>query len=221
MVDRMFRDRVAAGEYLAVRLSQYEKRPNTVILALPRGGVPVGFEVARILCLPLDVLVVRKLGVPGHAELAMGALAPAGVRFLNESVIREFHITPEEIERVTAREAAEMSRRERLYRDDRPAAEVRGRTVILIDDGLATGSTMRAAVLALREYGAGRIIVAAPVASAEACGQLGEVADEVVCALTPQPFYAVGNWYEDFSAIQDEEVRDLLARAARGCDAIL
>lgn len=209
-----FRDRVDAGRRLAQHLSAYAASPEVVVLALPRGGVPVGFEVASALGAPLDVFVVRKLGLPGQEELAMGALATGGIRVLNEEVVRGLSIPEAVIDTVAARESEELARRERLYRGDRPALDVRGRTAILVDDGLATGSTMRAAVAALRLQGPARIVVAVPVGAETTCQMLRGEADEVVCLETPEPFYAVGLWYEDFSQTTDEEVRDLLARAA-------
>jgi predicted phosphoribosyltransferase len=188
-----------------------------LVLALPRGGVPVAFEVARALGAPLDVFLVRKLGVPGHEELAMGAIATGGVRVVNEAVVRELGIGGEVIDAVAGRERAELERRERAYRGERPAPEVRGRAVILVDDGLATGSTMRAAALAVRRQEPERVVVAAPVAARATCAELLAEVDDVVCAATPEPFYGVGRWYEDFSQTTDEEVRELLARA-RGSD---
>jgi putative phosphoribosyl transferase len=210
----LFRDRADAGRQLGSRLEAYAGRPDVLVLALPRGGVPVAYEVARALHAPLDVFLVRKLGLPGHQELAMGAIATGGVRVLNEDVVRALDIPDDVIETVAAEEREELERRERIYRGDRPAPDVRGRTVILVDDGLATGSTMRAAVAALRQQQPARIIVAVPVGAAETCAELNGEADEAVCLRTPEPFYAVGLWYEDFSQTTDEEVRDLLRRAA-------
>ena len=210
-----FRDRADAGRYLADRLSAYAKRPDVLVLALPRGGVPVAFEVARVLEAPLDLFLVRKLGFPGHEEFAIGAVATGGVRILDEEVIRTFGVSRGEIEQVTALERLELTRRERLYRDDRPTPDVRSHVVILVDDGLATGSTMRAAVAALRIEGAGRIVVAVPVAPRDTCESLRAEVDEIVCAETPEPFRAVGMWYDDFGQTSDEEVRTLLARAGR------
>jgi putative phosphoribosyl transferase len=212
---RPFRDRAVAGEVLTTRLTAYASRSDVLVLALPRGGVPVAFAVAAGLDAPLDVFLVRKLGVPGHEELAMGAIATGGVRVLNESVVRGQGISPETIDRVAALEGEEMARREEVYRDGRPAAGVAGRAVILVDDGLATGATMRAAVAALRRQGPRRVVVAVPVAAPSTCKELRAEVDEVVCALTPEPFYAVGLWYEDFSPTTDAEVHDLLARAWR------
>jgi len=209
----LFRDRREAGRLLASRLAAYRNRPEVLVLALPRGGVPVAFEVARVLNAPLDIFLVRKLGVPGHEELAMGAIASGGVRVLNEDLVRALNIQPAVIETIAAKELQELERRERRYRGKRPPPEVRGRTVILIDDGLATGSTMRAAVAALRQQGPAKIVVAVPVGAPETCAEFEEEADETVCARTPVPFYAVGLWYGDFSQTTDEEVHDLLERA--------
>jgi putative phosphoribosyl transferase len=208
-----FKNRSEAGRFLAERLSAYANRPDTLVLALPRGGVPVAYEVAKALGAPLDVFQVRKLGLPGHEELAMGAIATGGVRVRNPEVVEYLRIPDEVIDEVTARERQELERRERLYREGRPARSPRGRVVILVDDGLATGSTMLAAVLALRQQQPASIVVAVPVAAKQTCEELRTVADEVVCAVTPDPFYAVGLWYEDFSQTTDEEVRELLARA--------
>jgi predicted phosphoribosyltransferase len=209
----VYRDRAAAGRILAGHLVHYAHRPDVVVLALPRGGVPVAFEVAHALEAPLDVFLVRKLGVPGHEELAMGAIATGGVCLLNREVVRMLEIPDSAIERVAAAEQMELQRRARLYHGDRPPLDVRGRTVILVDDGLATGSTMRTAVAALRKQGPARIVVAVPVAAASTCEELSEEVDEILCARMPEPFRAVGLWYEDFSQTTDEEVRDLLAQA--------
>ncbi|HWQ15505.1 MAG TPA: phosphoribosyltransferase [Roseiflexaceae bacterium] len=214
MVERRFLDRRDAGRFLADHLRAYAGRPDVLVLALPRGGVPVAFEVARALGAPLDVFLVRKLGVPGHEELAMGAIASGGVRVINDEVAGALGIPESVIGAVAAHEQRELERRERAYRDDRPAPDVRGYTAILVDDGLATGSTMRAAVRALRLLGPQRIVVAVPVAAYETCASLRAEADEVVCAATPEPFHAVGLWYEDFSQTTDDEVRELLSRAA-------
>jgi len=208
-----FRDRTEAGQLLAEQLTAYAGRPDVLVLALPRGGVPVASEVARALGAPLDVFVVRKLGVPGHEELAMGAIASGGVCMLDDDVVLALRIPRRVIEAVAARELRELERRERAYRGDRPAPEVRGRTVILVDDGLATGSTMRAAVAALRRLGPARIVVAVPTAAPATCEEFRHEADECVCDITPDPFYAVGLWYEDFSQTTDDEVRELLERA--------
>jgi len=213
---RPFRDLYEAGRQLATKLSTYAERPDVVVFALPRGGVPVAFEVARVLDAPLDVFLVRKLGVPGHEELALGAIAQGGVRVLNAEVVRSLDIAPDTIEAVAAREGEELARRERAYRDDRPPLEVAGRTVILVDDGLATGASMRAAVAALRAEAAARIVVAVPVAAPETCDAVRAEVDEIVCAVTPEPFYAVGFWYADFAQTTDAEVHDLLARAWQG-----
>ena len=209
-----FPDRAAAGRVLGEKLTQYAGRDDVIVLGLPRGGVPVAYEVARALRVPLDVFIVRKLGVPGFEELAAGAIASGGVRVLNEDVIRALPNADEIIEAVTKRESAEVERREQEYRDGRPAPEIRGRTVILIDDGLATGATMRAAVKALRQRRAAKIVVAVPVGPPDTCKEFEDEADEVVCASAPEFFQAVGQFYEDFSQTSDEEVRELLARAA-------
>jgi predicted phosphoribosyltransferase len=193
-------------------LAAYADRPDVLVLALPRGGVPVGYEVARALGAPLDVFLVRKLGVPGYEELAMGAVASGGVRVLNDEIVRGLGISEHGIDVAVAREMEELARRERLYRGDRPPPDVAGRTVILVDDGLATGATMRAAVAALREQQPTRIVVAVPTASPDTCEVLKAEADDVVCAITPEPFFAVGHWYEDFTQTTDDEVRELLAR---------
>ena len=210
----LFRDRADAGRQLAANLTAYAGRPQVVVLALPRGGVPVGYEVSQALGAPLDVFLVRKLGVPGREELAMGAMATGGVRILNEDVVRALGIPEHVIDGVAEKERRELMRRERAYRDDRPPPDVRGRTVLLVDDGLATGSTMRAAAAALRKLRPARVVIAVPVGSADTCAELADAADEVVCARTPEPFYAVGLWYDDFSQTTDEEVHELLDRAA-------
>jgi putative phosphoribosyl transferase len=214
MSPQIFRDRTEAGRLLAAKLARYVDRPDVLVLALPRGGVPIGHEVARALHAPMDVFIVRKLGVPGHEEFAMGAVATGGVRVLNEQVVSALGIPDYVIEAVAAWEQQELERRERLYRGNRPPPEVRGMTVILVDDGLATGSTMLAAVQALRKLGPARIVVAVPVASPDTCELLKSEVDEIVCAATPEPFYAVGLWYRDFSQTTDEEVRELLQRTA-------
>jgi predicted phosphoribosyltransferase len=209
---RRFRDRRDAGRLLAAELAGYANRPEVLVLALPRGGVPVAYEVARSLGAPLDVFLVRKLGVPGQEEVAMGAIATGGVRVLNDRIVRGLRIPDRTIDAVAAKERGELARRERLYRGDRPPPGVRGRTVILVDDGLATGATMHAAIEALRAQQPARIVVAVPTAPREVCEALRAEVDDVVCAITPEPFHAVGLWYEDFSQTTDEEVRDLLAR---------
>jgi erythromycin esterase-like protein/predicted phosphoribosyltransferase len=218
MTPHRFRDRHEAGRVLATKLAEAGLPPDALVLALPRGGVPVGYEIARALRAPLDVFVVRKLGIPGHEELAMGALASGGVRVLDERVIQALGIPDSVIEAVTAREQRELARRERVYRGDRPPPDVRGRTVILVDDGLATGSTMLAAVRALKRLQPARIVVAVPTAAAETCQMLRSEADDVICAATPEPFLAVGHWYEDFSQTTDDEVRALLAAAQQALD---
>jgi predicted phosphoribosyltransferase len=210
-----FVDRADGGRQLAKALRHHAGRQDTIVLALPRGGVPVGYEVAHRLDLPLDVFLVRKLGVPGREELAMGAIASGDVLVLNPDVVVSLRIPAHVIDAAAARERPELERREREYRDARPALDVRGRTVILVDDGLATGSSMRAAVAAVRRQGAGRIVVAVPVASPEACAEFRLEVDEFVCLLAPEWFAAVGEWYEDFSQTTDEEVRELLARAEK------
>ena len=210
----LFRDRAEAGKRLAAQLTEYADRPGVLVLALPRGGVPVAFEVAEALGAPLDIILVRKLGVPGHDELAMGAIASGGVRVLNEEVVKHLRIRGEVIDAVAADEQRELERRERAYRGDRPAPDVRGKTVILVDDGLATGSTMRAAAAALRQQQPARIVVAVPVAAPQTCDEYRMGVDEIICAVTPEPFQAVGLWYKDFSQTTDEEVHDLLRRAA-------
>jgi len=210
----IFQDRTDAGRQLAEKLLSYAGRDDVIVLALPRGGVPVAFEVAQRVRVPLDVCVVRKLGVPGHEELAMGAIASGGVRVLNEDVHYVLPDAQSIVEMVTAIEREELKRRERDYRSNRPAPEVRGRTVILVDDGLATGATMRAAAAALRQQGAAKIIVAVPVGAPGTCHEIRSVADEVVCLQTPGSFMGVGQYYEDFSQTTDEEVRELLAASA-------
>ena len=205
-----FRDRTDAGRQLAGRLAAYANRPDVIVLGLPRGGVPVAAEVARSLGAPLDVFLVRKLGVPGQAELAMGAIAEGGASVLSEDLIATLQIPRALVEEVAARERVELDRRERLYRGARPAPDLHGRTAILVDDGLATGSTMEAAVRALRALEAARVVVAVPVGARESCERIGRLADEIVCAYTPSWFSAVGQWYEDFSETSDDEVSRLL-----------
>jgi predicted phosphoribosyltransferase len=202
-----------AGRALAAELKRFAGRPDVIVLALPRGGVPVGFEVARALRAPLDVMVVRKLGVPGEEELAMGAIASGKVRILNEEVIERMRIPDEVVDAAAAAEQAELDRRERLYRGDRPYPSLRGKTVVLVDDGLATGSTMRAAVAAVSKQDPARVVVAVPTAPEETCRELGREADECVCADIPEWFFAVAQAYEDFPQTSDAEVRELLQRA--------
>jgi putative phosphoribosyl transferase len=209
----VFQDRRDAGIKLAKELARYADRDDVVVLGLPRGGVPVAFEVAKALHVPLDVFLVRKLGVPGHEELAMGAISSGGVRVLNEDVIRSLDIPGKEIDRVAAIEQEELEQREHAYRGDRPRRDVRGRTVILVDDGLATGASMRAAVRALQQAGPAAIVVAVPTAPAETCAEFEREVDQVVCAATPRPFFGVGAWYADFSQTTDQEVRELLEQA--------
>lgn len=208
-----FRDRRDAGRRLAERLESYAGRDDVVVLALPRGGVPVGYEIARALESPLDVMVVRKLGVPGQEELAMGAIASGGARVLNEPVTRMLHIEPSVIDAVAEREAREIERRETAYRGERAPPELEGRVVVLVDDGVATGSTIRAAMAALRTLEPERLIVAVPVAPPEVCEQLERDADEAICLLSPETFFAISVWYEDFAQVSDAEVRELLDRA--------
>lgn len=215
----VFSDRAEAGRLLSGRLLAYAGRPDVLVLALPRGGVPVGYEVARALGVPLDVFVVRKLGLPGHEELAMGAIASGGVCVLNDEVIDALRVPRSVIKEVIDQELRELERRERAYRDDRPPPDVRGLTVILVDDGLATGSTMRAAVAALRRLEPARIVVAVPTAAPSTCEEFRHLADECICEITPEPFQAVGLWYEDFSQTTDDEVRDLLERAGTSSEA--
>lgn len=213
---KMFKDRREAGRRLADALSPYAAEPDLLVLGLPRGGIPVAYEVARALHAPLDVFVVRKLGVPGHEEVAMGAIASGGIRVLNGTMIRQLHIPPATVERVVQAEQRELERRERAYRGARAAPDVRGRTVILVDDGLATGASMAAAIAALRRQTPASIVVAAPVAAAETCDALREVADICICVETPRPFHGVGEWYVDFAQTTDAEVRALLDAAFHG-----
>lgn len=210
-----FADRREAGALLGEAVRQRLAGRDAVVLGLPRGGVPVAYEVAAALGAPLDVFVVRKLGVPGQEELALGAIASGGVQVLNEELVRELAIGPDGIERIAERERRELERREQLYRDGRPAADVRGRHVVVVDDGLATGATMRAAVLALREHVPASITVAVPVAAEDTRDMFRRIADEIICLATPEPFRAVGLWYRDFRPTSDDEVRGLLKRAHR------
>ena len=214
-MDRTFANRTEAGRLLAQRLGKYANKSDTVVLGLPRGGVPVAYEVSKHLHAPLDVFIVRKLGVPGFEELAAGAIASGGVRVLNEDVVRAIPYANEAIEAVTIKETAELQRREQIYREGRPAPELRDKIVILVDDGLATGATMRAAVKALRQFGAARIVMAVPVGPSDTCDELAREADEAVCLSTPPFFQAVGQYYEDFSQTSDDDVRELLARTAK------
>ena len=202
-----FRDRREAGKRLAQELLHYANRPAVIVLALPRGGVPVAYEVALALNAPLDVFIVRKLGLPGHEELAMGAIASGGIRVLNDDLVRGLNIPPEVIDLVAQRELQELQRRERVYRGDRPPPDVHDHIVILVDDGLATGASMRAAVAALRAQNPKRIVVGVPTAAPETCADFEAEVDEIVCAITPEPFLGVGRWYEDFSQTTDEGVR--------------
>jgi predicted phosphoribosyltransferase len=205
-----FLDRADAGRQLVGPLSAYAGRSDVVVLALPRGGVPVGYEVARALRAPLDVFLVRKLGVPGHPELAMGAIAEGGVEVLNDDLIRELGIPQKLVQQIAVRERMELDRRDGLYRDGRPLPAVQGRIVILVDDGLATGSTMQAAATALRRLEPARVIVAVPVGAHDTCERLGRFADKVICLIAPEPFQAVGLWYDEFSQTSDDEVKRLL-----------
>lgn len=205
-----FRDRRDAGRKLAQHLLDYANRPDVIVVALPRGGVPVAYEVALALNAPLEIMLVRKLGMPGHEELALGAIASGGVRVLNEDIIRMLHVPEEVIDQAAHRELQELQRQEANYRGSRPAPQVRDRTVILIDDGLATGASMRAAVTALRTQQPERIIVAVPTAAAETCESFQDEIDEIICAITPEPFLGVSRWYDDFSQTTDGEVRTLL-----------
>jgi predicted phosphoribosyltransferase len=207
-----FRDRAEAGDLLAARLSGLADRDDVIVLALPRGGVPVGYEVANALRVAFDVFVVRKLGVPGHEELAMGAIASGGVRLVNHDVVDPLGIPPAVLDQAARREQVELERRERLYRGSRPLIPLANKTVVLVDDGLATGSTMRAAVTAVRQQQPARIIVAVPVGAPPTCRELAAEADEVVCLRSPEPFVAVGLWYHDFTPTSDHEVRAMLAR---------
>lgn len=211
----LFIDRKDAGRQLAQELTKYGNRADVIVLALPRGGVPVGAEVAKALHAPLDVFIVRKLGVPGQEELAMGAIASGGVRILNEEIVHTLHIPPEVIERIAAREWQELQRREALYRGNRPAPQLSDRVVILVDDGVATGATMRAAIKAVRQHRPKRIVVAVPVSALETYHDLVQEADEVVALATPEPFFGVGLWYDIFGQTSDDEVRAILRDTAR------
>ncbi len=214
MITKFFKDRSEAGRFLAQKLVQYENDPNVVVLALPRGGVPVAYQVARALKAPLDVFVVRKLGLPGNEEYGMGAIASGGIRVLNEEVVSYLHIPAEVVDEITAEEFTELERRERLYRGSRAPVDITERTVIIVDDGLATGSTMRAAVKALRKKNPKKIVVAVPVGEREICDSFKKEVDTIaVCAITPEPFTAVGLWYRNFSQTTDAEVQQLLRKA--------
>jgi predicted phosphoribosyltransferase len=208
-----FRDRTEAGRLLAEKLSRFAGRPDVIVLALPRGGVPVAYEIAKALKLPLDVFVVRKLGLPGHEELAMGAIASGGVAVINDDVVGPSQVPLHVIRAVAARELRELVRRDRAFRGDRALPDLRNKTVILVDDGIATGSTMRVAVAALRHLDPASIVVAAPTASRFACAELSREVDECVCIMAPEPYHAVGVWYDDFSQTTDQEVRELLDKA--------
>ena len=206
----LFRDRIDAGHKLAAKLGAYAHRDDVIVLALPRGGVPVAAEVAKVLDVPLDIFLVRKLGVPGQEELALGAIASGNIRVLNERLVRQLRIGRDLIENIAQREQRELARREQTYREGRPPLDVKGKTVIMIDDGLATGASMRAAIEALRQKEPTRIVAAVPAASRDVCEEFSAIVDEMICAETPEPFYAVGVWYDDFSQTSDEEVRSLL-----------
>ena len=209
-----FQNRHDAGRQLATRLASYAGRDDVLVLGLPRGGLPVAFEIAIALDVALDVFIVRKLGLPGHEEFGIGAIASGDVRVVDETVLRTYDVDPETLERITARERLELERRERLYRDDRPFPAIEDRIVILVDDGLATGSTMRAAIAALRKKRPSKIVVAVPVGARETCAAIARLVEEVVSLDTPDPFYAVGLWYDDFEQTEDAEVHELLERAA-------
>lgn len=211
----LFNDRTDAGRRLAKRLSEYANRDDVLILALPRGGVPVAFEVAKELNVKMDVFIVRKLGVPGNEELAMGAIASDNTRVLNDDVVRSFQIPQKVIDEVAADELRELERREHIYRGNRPKPNISGSTIILVDDGLATGATMRAAAAAVKTKNPAKVVIAVPVAAPDTCGEFRNEVDKIVCFATPEPFYGVGAWYEDFSQTTDKEVCDLLDRAAK------
>ena len=213
-MDERFQNRTEAGRRLAAALVRYAGRNDVLVLGLPRGGVPVAFEIASSLDAPLDVFIVRKLGLPGHEEFGIGAIASGGMRIVDESVLRAYGVDADTLDQITTRELRELGRREQLYRDGRPFPAIENRIVILVDDGLATGSTMRAAVAALREKRPREIVVAVPVGARETCAAMAALADEIVCLETPDPFYAVGLWYMNFEQTEDEEVHDLLERAA-------
>lgn len=216
-MDARFRDRNKAGQLLAAQLSLYANRLEVLVLGLPRGGVPVAAQVAKALHVPMDICLVRKLGVPGHEELAMGAIASGGVRVLNDDVVSRFHISRQTIEEVTACELQELQRRDRVYRGDRPPLTVRDRTIILIDDGLATGSTMRAAISAIQEQGPQQIVVAVPVAAPDICQEIQKIVDRVVCIKISEPLYAIGCWYKNFAQTTDTQVCELLHQNFADC----
>ncbi|OUL17466.1 phosphoribosyltransferase [Nostoc sp. 106C] len=209
----LFQDRTSAGQLLAQDLATYANRPDVLVLALPRGGVPIAFEIAKALNVVLDVLLVRKLGVPSQQELAMGAIASGDVQIVNQDIVRDFNLSEQTIAKVATQEFQELKRREQLYRGNRPFPELQGKTVILVDDGLATGATMLAAIIAVQKQQPARIVVAVPVAASPAYEQLADKVDEMVCLSTPTPFYSVGQWYERFGQTTDDEVRDLLRKA--------
>jgi predicted phosphoribosyltransferase len=214
LTQQPFRDRTEAGQLLARQLAHYQQQPDVLVLGLPRGGVPIAYQVAQALGAPLDVFVVRKIGVPGHEELAMGALASGGVRVLNDDVVRHLALDSNTLDALTREEQQEVDQRERRYRGERPAAPLAGRTVILVDDGLATGATMRAAVAAVRQQQPARVAVAVPVAAPQVCDDMRQEADDVVCVATPPALGGIGAWYRDFSQTTDDEVRQLLAQAS-------
>jgi len=211
----LFTDRRDAGRKLAKKLAAYANRSDVLVLALPRGGVPVAYEVALALHAPLDIFIVRKLGLPGHEELAMGAIATGGALVINQDVVRNFNVPQGLIEAVAKKELKELERRERVFRGDRPVCEIGGKTVILIDDGLATGASMHAAILGIRSKQPARIVAAVPTAALETCEAFKQKVDEMICAMTPEPFYGVSRWYEDFSQTSDEEVQSLLEEASQ------
>jgi predicted phosphoribosyltransferase len=207
-------NREDAGKQLAALLQMYDRQPDVLVLALPRGGVPVAYEVARALHAPLDVFLVRKLGVPDEEELAMGAIATGGVQVINDAVVSSHHVTAEQLQMVVEKEQRELERRELLYRDSRPLPAIQGKTVILIDDGLATGASMRAVIKALRQLAPARIVVAVPVGSLATCNELSRIADQLICTIAPDLFFSIGEWYENFAQTSDETVHELLRRAA-------
>lgn len=212
-MSHFYKNRREAGRDLAIALAEYANQTDVMVLALPRGGVPVAYEVADILKAPLDVLLVRKLGVPGHEELAMGAIAWGNVQIINQDIVQQLGISKKAIQQVIGKETQELHRRNHLYRNDQPLPQIEGNRIIIVDDGLATGATMKAAVSALNQLGADQIIVAVPVGSASTCQELGKTVNQVVCLQTPEPFYGVGQWYQDFSQTTDQEVEHLLADA--------